>query len=156
MAVGNSPLRGAQVPTCQPDLLSRGICCLLVAWIWDVVERLPKLGWSSDYCPSSVLAGGHQWYCQGQPEEYRKWLQSSGGDGQGYGDPSGILLLVRRRGVRWRALIEELVAGVVLVTGFLFLWSWDPIWGVTVYLWEMGSTSFRRGRVSLSVEWLTR
>lgn len=43
---------------CQPDLLTREVCYLPWAWIWDVVESLPKLVQPSDYCPLLLLHVG--------------------------------------------------------------------------------------------------
>ena len=60
--VGDSLLWGMEVPVYPPDPLSREVCCLLVAHIWDVVDRLSRLVWppiipcsSSTGAPSILL-----------------------------------------------------------------------------------------------------
>lgn len=43
MVVDNSFLGSTGAPISWPDVLSRGVCCLLGAGIRDVTERLPSL-----------------------------------------------------------------------------------------------------------------
>ena len=43
IAVGDSALKGTEAPICQPDLVSREVCCLQGARIRGVAEGLPGL-----------------------------------------------------------------------------------------------------------------
>jgi len=51
LVVGDSLLRGTEVPICQPDREAREVCCLLGAKVRDVAERRPQLVKSTDYYP---------------------------------------------------------------------------------------------------------
>ena len=49
--MGDSLLRGTEVPICWPDRESREVCCLPGAKVQDVAERVPQLVKSTDYYP---------------------------------------------------------------------------------------------------------
>lgn len=63
--VADSLLQATEAPTCQSNLSSREVCCLLVAHTRDVVKRLQRHNCSLG-SPSTALPDRHQWYCRGE------------------------------------------------------------------------------------------
>uniref|UniRef100_A0A8B9G7H1 Uncharacterized protein n=1 Tax=Amazona collaria TaxID=241587 RepID=A0A8B9G7H1_9PSIT len=55
VVVGDSNLKGTEAPICQPDPVSREVCCLPGAQIRDVAEKLPALVSPTDYYPLLVM-----------------------------------------------------------------------------------------------------
>ena len=55
IVVSDCLLTGMEAPICQPDALSREVCCLPGACIKDVTKRLLSLVQSRDYYPSLLL-----------------------------------------------------------------------------------------------------
>lgn len=49
--MGDSLLRGTEVPICQPDRESPEVCCLPGAKVREAAERVPQLVKSTDYYP---------------------------------------------------------------------------------------------------------
>jgi len=56
--VGDSLLKGAEAPICQPDKEAREVCCLLGAQVQTVAKRVPLLVKSTDYYPLLLLHVG--------------------------------------------------------------------------------------------------
>lgn len=58
LSVEDSLLLGMEVTICWSDLLSRQVSCLPCIWIQDVVTKLPRFVWSSDYYPQLLFHVG--------------------------------------------------------------------------------------------------
>jgi len=55
IVVGDSLLRGAEGPICQPNPTRREVCCLPGARVRDISRKLPRLICPSDYYPLLIV-----------------------------------------------------------------------------------------------------
>lgn len=84
-AVGDSLLKGTEVPVCRSGPVLREVCCLPRVWIRNATNKLTSLVQPLDCCPLLLFCVGTNsvatrvlWSIKRDFRELRRWLKDSG------------------------------------------------------------------------------